>query len=39
LRFHRPIFVAARLFDSALPGGETHAVKLEPIRWQMTQTF
>ena len=39
LRFHRPIFVAARLFDSALPGGETHPVKLEPIHWQMTQTF
>lgn len=39
LRFHRPIFVAAQLFDSALPGGETHPVKLEPIRWQMTQTF
>jgi uncharacterized protein len=39
LRFHRPIFVAARLFDAAVPSGEAHTIKLEPISWRMTQTF
>jgi len=39
LRFHRPIFVAAPLFDTALPSSESHAVKLEPISWRMIQTF
>ena len=39
LRFHRPIFVATRLFEVALPGGEAHAVKLEPIHGRMTQIF
>lgn len=29
LRFHRPIFVAARLFDAAVPGGELHPISLE----------
>jgi uncharacterized protein len=33
LRFHRPIFVAARLFDAALPGGEAHSVKFDTISW------
>jgi len=39
LRFHRPIFVAARLFDTAVPGGEAHPVKLEPTHWKMAQSF
>jgi len=39
LRFHRPIFVAARLFDAAVPGGEAHTIKLEPISWKMAQAF
>lgn len=33
LRFRRPIFVAARLFDAAIPSGEAHPVKLEPASW------
>jgi bifunctional DNase/RNase len=33
LRFRRPIFVAARLFEVASPGGEAHPVKLEPANW------
>jgi len=31
LRFHRPIFVAARLFDAAVPGGELHSVSWESV--------
>lgn len=31
LRFHRPIFVAAQLFDAAVPGGELHPISLESV--------
>ena len=39
LRFHRPIFVAASLFNTAVPSGEAHPVKREPVRWRVAQTF
>lgn len=38
LRFHRPIFVAARLFDSAVPG-EAQPAKLQPTKAVPAQAF
>jgi bifunctional DNase/RNase len=39
LRFRRPIFVAAPLFDAAVPGAEAHSVKLEPIGRKTARSF
>lgn len=38
LRFHRPIFVAARLFDTAVPG-EAQPAKLQPTKAVPAQSF
>jgi bifunctional DNase/RNase len=38
LRFHRPIFVAAQLFDALRPG-EAHPVRLEPASANRTRMF